>query len=128
MDDDGWLTKAEVAELLAGRGPDVPVIPAGAVPDWLNNVFDEEKERMRESKTKKVAEEEAPPAKRRRTTRAVTQKHQATPKVCMSHRPLEHKSLPVKLSFCVRILYFYVAHLHTYKYQQKTNKTNTTTS
>ena len=67
MDDDGWLTKAEIAELLAGRRPDAPVTPAGAVPVWLNKAFDKEEERMRESKKRKVVEvEEAPPAKRRR--------------------------------------------------------------
>ena len=69
MDDNGWLTKAEIAELLAGRRPDAPVTPAGAVPDWLNNAFDEEEERMRESKKRKVVEGEAPPAKRRRAAR-----------------------------------------------------------
>lgn len=53
--------------LLAGRRPDAPVTPAGAVPDWLNKAFDEEEERMRESKKRKVVEVEAPPAKRRRT-------------------------------------------------------------
>ena len=66
MDDDGWLTKAEIAELLAGRRPDAPVTPAGTVPDWLNKAFDKEEERMRESKKRKVEEVEAPPAKRRR--------------------------------------------------------------
>ena len=66
MDDDGLLTKAELAELLAGRRPDAPVTPAGTVPDWLNKAFDREEERMRESKKRKVVEVEAPPAKRRR--------------------------------------------------------------
>jgi hypothetical protein len=56
-----------MAELLAGRRPDAPVTPAGTVPDWLNKTFDEEEERMRESKKRKVVDVEAPPAKRRRT-------------------------------------------------------------
>ena len=61
------LTKAEIAELLAGRRPDAPVNPAGTVPDWVKKALDEEKEGMRESKKRKVVEvEEAPPAKRRR--------------------------------------------------------------
>ena len=67
MDDDGWFTKAEIAELLAGRRQAAPVIPAGTVPVWLNKAFEKEEQRMRESKKRKVVEGEAPPAKRRRT-------------------------------------------------------------
>ena len=47
MDDDWLLTKAELAELLAGRRPDAPVTPAGTVPDWVN------KQRMLKSKGSK---------------------------------------------------------------------------